>query len=136
MVIHRDGSPAPAAARPAAAEPAKTTGGKGGNAGNLMLAAVRGQAVPAIGTVEEAKTGSGNCGKCGNWRERGFGVHGVAETGKSLAETADTPCKNFARETVRSFTVSLSGSTQGAPRTSGFAMRYPSSGRCVHAVAV
>ena len=64
------------------------------------------------------------------------GVHPVAENGKSLAETAETPCKNFAREAVRSFTVSLSGSTQGAPRTSGFAMRYPSSGRCVHAVAV
>src|SRR5260370_41975426 len=28
-------------------------------------------------------------------------------TGRSLAETAETPCKYFARETVRSFTVSL-----------------------------
>src|SRR5882724_3730486 len=33
-------------------------------------------------------------------------------TGKSLAETAETPCKYFARETVRSFTVSLWGAVQ------------------------
>src|SRR5216683_5747795 len=33
-------------------------------------------------------------------------------TGKSLAETADIPCKYFARETVRSFTVSLWGAVQ------------------------
>src|SRR5713101_3388550 len=51
-------------------------------------------------------------------------------TGKSLAETADTPCKYFARETIRGFTVSLWGQSKR-----GFAMRYPPSGRCVHAVA-
>ncbi len=28
-------------------------------------------------------------------------VHSMAEIGQSLAETAETPCKNFARETVR-----------------------------------
>src|SRR5229473_8640049 len=33
-------------------------------------------------------------------------------TGKSLAETAETPCKYFAREFVRSFTVSLWGAVQ------------------------
>src|SRR5882757_1298675 len=54
-------------------------------------------------------------------------------TGKSLAETAETPCKYFARETVRSFTVSLWGAVQTpvrnaipnlrqmCPRRSGFA---------------
>src|SRR5216684_6893392 len=41
-------------------------------------------------------------------------------TGKSLAETAETPCKYFAREFVRSFTVSLWGQSKR-----GFAMRYP-----------
>src|SRR6266852_1188112 len=51
-------------------------------------------------------------------------------TGKSLAQTADTPCKYFARETIRGFTVSLWGQSKR-----GFAMRYPPSGRCVHAVA-
>src|SRR6266581_4160754 len=50
--------------------------------------------------------------------------------GKSLAETAETPCKYFARETIRGFTVSLWGRSKR-----GFAMRYPPSGRCVHAVA-
>src|ERR1700730_18065276 len=60
--------------------------------------------------------------------ETGCGLHPVI--GKSLAETADTPCKYFARETVRSFTVSL-----WAQSKRGFAMRYPPSGRCVHAVA-
>jgi len=28
-------------------------------------------------------------------------VHPMGEIGQSLAETAETPCKNFARETVR-----------------------------------
>src|SRR6266702_7398772 len=50
--------------------------------------------------------------------------------GKSLAETAETPCKYLARETIRGFTVSLWGRSKR-----GFAMRYPPSGRCVHAVA-
>src|SRR5260370_21485280 len=44
----------------------KTTGGNGGNARNLMLAAVRGRQCQQPCTVKEAKTGSGNCGKCGN----------------------------------------------------------------------
>ena len=39
-------------------------------------------------------------------------------TGKSLAETAETPCKYFARETVRSFTVSLWGAVQTLVRNS------------------
>src|ERR1700736_2014893 len=51
-------------------------------------------------------------------------------TGKSLAEIAEIPCKYFARETVRSFTVSLWGQTKR-----GYVMRYPPSGRCAHAVA-
>src|SRR5260370_4189917 len=36
----------------------------------------------------------------------------MAEIGKSLAEIAEIPCKYFARETVRSFTVSLWGAVQ------------------------
>jgi hypothetical protein len=43
MVNHRDGSTAPAVAQPAAADLAKTTGGKGGNTRNLMLAGGRGR---------------------------------------------------------------------------------------------
>src|ERR1700730_12301387 len=51
-------------------------------------------------------------------------------TGKSLTEIADIPCKYFARETVRRFTVSLWGQSKRR-----FELRYPPSGRCVHAVA-
>src|SRR5216683_1884138 len=57
-------------------------------------------------------------------------LEGSPLIGKSLAETAETPCKYFALETVRGFTVSLWGRSKR-----GFAMRYPPSGRCVHAVA-
>jgi hypothetical protein len=39
-------------------------------------------------------------------------------TGKTLAEIADIPCKYFARETVRSFTVSLWGAVQTPVRHS------------------
>ena len=58
-------------------------------------------------------------------------LEGSRVTGKTLAEIADIPCKYFARETVRSFTVSLWGQSKR-----GFELRYPPSGRCVHAVAV
>src|SRR5258708_12120098 len=44
-------------------------------------------------------------------------------TGKSLAETADIPCKYFARETVRSFTVSLWGAVQTRVRNAIPALR-------------
>ena len=94
---------------------------KGGNAGNLMLAAARGRQFQQSGTVKEAKTVSRNCRKCRNRRKRGFAVHPVAETGQSLAETAETPCKNFARETVRVLLSLFRGAlhSSGALKTTG-----------------
>jgi hypothetical protein len=40
-------------------------------------------------------------------------VHPMGEIGKSLAEIAEIPGEYFARETVRSFTVSLRGAGSG-----------------------
>ena len=63
MVIHRNGSTAPTAARPALAENDRR---KGRKRRKLNVAAARGRQCQQSGTVKEAKTGSGNCGKCGN----------------------------------------------------------------------
>ena len=56
-------------------------------------------------------------------RYQSSGVHAAATGLRRSAwrKLAETPCKNFARETVRSFTVSLSGPTpvQNDYRTTG-----------------
>jgi hypothetical protein len=44
---------------------------------------------------------------------KSFAVHPMGETGKSLAEIAEIPGEYFARETVRSFTVSRRGAGSG-----------------------
>ena len=87
------------------------SGGKGGNVGNLMLAAVRAGSASNPAPSKRPKRVAEIAENAGIDGNEVFGVHTLAEIGKSLAETAETPCKNFARETVRSFTVSLSGCT-------------------------
>ena len=62
MVIHRDGSTAPTAARPAAAEPAKTTAGNTGlNVWHIFV-----QAVPAIRHRQSPKPLAENAENDGN----------------------------------------------------------------------
>src|SRR5260370_38724170 len=92
-------------------EPAKTTGGKGGNAGNLMWpprgAGSASNPAPSKRPKRVAEIAE-NEGIDGN---EVFGVHTLAEIGQSLAETAETPGKKLCSRNCPHFAVSLSGCT-------------------------
>src|SRR5713101_3621946 len=66
-------------------------------------------AVSATRRCRQSKPVAENAGIDGN-----EGFEFIRVTVKSLAEIADIPCKYFARETVRSFTVSLWGGSPNA----------------------